>query len=261
MTNGLSPTATILILLAALLCWDSYSAVLAAEQKIAAPLTKDAYEQLGTTRGVVLIAVRWDRKWKCGGYENAQLRTIAFDKQPSQKNNDADQADIFLDDAPLIMTKPAFDNYAFLVEPGEYGLSELQIKVARSVSDVGYFKVNRSSFLKEGKSGGGTFMVNAGEIVYIGHFYLDCLQQPTLWRYYPDGQEAFKAYLGTIKNQFPMLNLDKAVFRLFKTKEFGNDYQLKISAEPSTEPQKEDATVNCVVNGERIWTKLSRCDP
>lgn len=48
------------------------------------------------------------------------------------------------------MTKPVFDNYAFLVEPGEYGLSRLEIKVAKSRSDVGFFKAPRSRFLKAG---------------------------------------------------------------------------------------------------------------
>ena len=71
---------------------------------------------------------------------------IGFDKLPSAQANDDVVGDIILDDAPLIMTKPIFDNYAFLVEPGDYGLSRLEIKVARSVSDVGFFKVPRSKF-------------------------------------------------------------------------------------------------------------------
>jgi hypothetical protein len=192
---------------------------------VAEPITADAYGRSRDTKGVVLLAVRWDRRWKCGGYENAQLRVIAFDKLPSEKGND-DRPDLVLDDAPRVMTKPAFDNYAFLVEPGEYGLSGLEIKVARSASDVGFFKAPRSIFMKEGKSAGGSFKVAAGEIVYIGHFYLDCAKQPTLWRYYPDGREAFSEYLSTMKKAFAMLDLGSAQFRLFQTTEFGNEYQL-----------------------------------
>jgi hypothetical protein len=179
------------------------------------------------TKGIILLAVRWDRRWNCGGFENAQLRVIGFDKLPSAKTSDDAQADVLLDDAPLLMTKPVFDIYAFRVEPGEYGLVRLEIKVARSVSDVGFFKAPRSKFLKEGRSEGGTFSVAAGEAVYIGHFYLDCHQQPTMWRYYPDGRDAFNGFLASLKkNNYPALETDKVVFRLFQTKHFGHDYKL-----------------------------------
>ncbi len=194
--------------------------------KVAEPLTSDAYKQFGASKGVVLFAVRWDRKWNCGGFENAQLRAIGFDKLPTQKPNDDEAPDILLDDAPLIMTKPIFENYALLVEPGEYGLSRLHIKVARSVSDVGVFKIPRSTFLKDGQSSGGTFKVGAGEIVYIGHFYLDCYKQPILWRFYSEDREAFDRYLTAVKKEYPMLDVTKAQFRLFQTTEFGYDFQL-----------------------------------
>lgn len=176
--------------------------------------------------GVVVLAVRWDRRWKCGGFENAQLRVFAFDKIPSTKGDDA-TPDLVLDDAPAIATKPKFDNYAFLVPPGEYGLSRVEIKVAKSISEVGFFKVPRSRLMKDGRSEGGSFNVAPGEIVYIGHFYLDCsTRQPTMWRYYPDGKEAFGEYLISLKGDFPWLDASKAIFRLFDTKSFGNDYKL-----------------------------------
>jgi hypothetical protein len=197
----------------------------AVETRVVEPLTAEAYEKDRAAKGVVLFAVRWDRRWKCGDFENAQLRLIGFDRLPSQKTEE-EKPDLVVDDAPLIMTKPVFDSYAFLVEPGEYALSGLQIKVARSVSDVGQFKAPRSAFLKDGKSKGGTFSVGAGEIIYIGHFYLDCYQQPILWRYYAEGRDGFDEYLGVVKKNQPFLDITNAQYRLFKTTVFGRDYQL-----------------------------------
>ena len=209
-----------------LLTGVAYGTAIAANSAVAERITGEAVTAAQKSKGVVLLAVRWDRRWKCAGFENAQLRVIGFDKLPSTKANDDAAADIVLDDAPLVMTKPTFDNYAFLVEPADFGLSRLEIKVARSVSDVGFFKVPRSKFLKDGQSLGGTFTVGAGEVVYLGHFYLDCHQQPILWRYYPEGREGFNGYLTSLKKSYPALDVEKVVFRLFQSKEFGQDYKL-----------------------------------
>jgi hypothetical protein len=192
---------------------------------LAKRISGEAVNTTDQSKGLILLAVRWDRKWNCAGFQNAQLRVIGFDKLPTTKA-DGETPDIMLDDAPLIMTKPEFENYAFQVQPGEYGLTRLEIKAAKSVSDVGFFKVPRSKFLTEGKSSGGTFTVNPGEAVYIGHFYLDCYQQPILWRYYPEGREGFNGYLALLRKIYPALDVQKVVFRLFKTKEFGRDYKL-----------------------------------
>jgi hypothetical protein len=218
----MSITAARLVLLIGGL-WFAASA--AAQSAIAERISGDAVA-VNPSKGIILFAVRWDRRWNCGGFENAQLRAIGFDKLPSAKTGDDVAADVLLEDAPLIMTKPVFDNYAFLVEPGDYGLSRLEIKVAKSRSDVGFFKIPRSKFLKDGQSLGGTFAVAAGEVVYLGHFYLDCAQQPILWRYYPEGREAFNGYLASLKRSHPALETEKVVFRLLQTKEFGNDYKL-----------------------------------
>lgn len=201
------------------------SPIAQAQSAVVERITGDAVNTSNPSRGVVLLAVRWDRRWNCAGFENAQLRVIGFDKLPTGKTDDA-APDLMLDDAPLVMTKPVFENYAFHVDPGEYGLSRLEIKVAKSRSDVGFFKVPRSKFLSDGKSLGGTFMVSAGEAVYLGHFHLDCQQQPILWRYYPEGREGFNGYLSSVKKIYPALDVEKVVFRLFQTKEFGHDYKL-----------------------------------
>jgi hypothetical protein len=211
-------------LLPMLLLWCVSANAIAAEA-IAEPLTSDSYAQLGNTHGVVLFSVRWDRYWWCGGFEHAQLQKIAFDKLPSRKR-DSERPDILLSDAPVFATKPIFDNYALLLEPGEYGLSEVEIKVARSASDVGSLSLTRSTLLQAGQPQGGGFSVSPGEIVYIGHFYLDCTQEPTLWRYYADGREAYDEYLAEVKRQRPMLDITKARFRLFQTNTFGRSYEL-----------------------------------
>jgi len=64
------------------------------------------------------------------------------------------------------------------------------------------------------------------EVVYLGHFYLDCYQQPILWRFYPEGREGFNEYLASLKKIYPALNVEKVAFRLFQTKEFGQEYKL-----------------------------------
>lgn len=179
------------------------------------------------TRGVVLLSVRWDRKWKCAGFENAQLRLLGFDLLPSTRPVDDEGADLLLDDAPLLLTKPRFDDYAFLVEPGQYALSKLHIKVARSVRDVGIAKVGRETLLQDGASVGGTFNVDAGEVVYIGHFSIDCFQEPSLWRVYLKDRESFNEYLADQKKKVPELDTSKASFRLFKSSYFGRDFELE----------------------------------
>ncbi|MEG2280680.1 MAG: hypothetical protein RSC37_11695 [Comamonas sp.] len=191
------------------------------------PLTSENYMQDGANKGVVLLSVRWDRKWKCAGFENAQLRMLGFDLFPSTRPVDDEGADLLLDDAPLLLTKPRFDDYAFLVEPGQYALSKLHIKVARSVRDVGIAKVGRETLLQDGASVGGTFDVDAGEVVYIGHFSIDCFQEPSLWRVYLKYRESFNEYLADQKKKVPELDTSKASFRLFKSSYFGRDFELE----------------------------------
>lgn len=210
-----------------LLAISEPQSVAAQNPAAAVPLTSEAYTESGKTNGVVLFAVRWDRKWKCAGFENAQLRLIAFDKLPSNHPVEDENADLLVADAPLIMTKPRFDDYAFFVEPGEYALSGLHIKAAASVSDVRLARVGRERLLKDGRPEGGSFTVAPGEIVYIGHFYLDCYVEPTLWRYYLEDRDTYNAYLAEVKKKYPELDFSKAQFRLFKTKYFGRDYELK----------------------------------
>lgn len=123
------------------------------------------------------------------------------------------------------MVDPVFLQHAYTLEPGTYALSAFNIKVAVSLSNIGVFATQREHLYSDGKPIGGSFTVKPGEVVFIGNFYLDCAFDPTLWRYYPGGQDAFKAQINKYATQFPYLELNDVQFRLFETKEFGNDYE------------------------------------
>jgi hypothetical protein len=119
-----------------------------------------------------------------------------------------------------------FVNYAFLVEPGEYLLSAFSVRVAKSVSKVGYSKAERGELVSAGTSKGGSFTVSVGEIVYIGHFALDCFQNPMPWRFYLDSQNDFASYLRDVQKESPGIDVDRAIFRLFKTTTMGHAFEL-----------------------------------
>src|SRR5262245_58258557 len=76
------------------------------------------------THGVVVMGVEWGRRWNFCGFENVQLRTFAFDRAPVQKRRDDEAADLVLKPPPSLLAGPGTaDEYALLVEPGEYALS------------------------------------------------------------------------------------------------------------------------------------------
>lgn len=189
-------------------------------------ITKETYQQNKDTNGTVLLDVNWGRKWGCGSFENAQLISLAFDKLPMKTLNNEIEPSLAMHSPSRLMVDSVFSHYAYTLEPGEYAISAVSIKVAEAGSKVGFFTAQRDKLYVNGKPIGGTFTVNPNEPVYIGSFYLDCTYQPVLWRYYADGKEAFEAQVKAYKKSFPFLELSNAKFRLFKTKEFGNDYKL-----------------------------------
>lgn len=191
-----------------------------------AELTATSYENDRSRKGIVLLDVNWGRRWNCGGYENAELRALSFDRIPPLKSNDDMPADLALQKPANLISKPVFNSYALLVEPGEYALSGFRIKFARSVSDVGYWVAKRSDLLKDGEMLGGSFKVGLGETVYIGNFFLDCHQQPQLWRYYTEGEDNFTEHLSEYKKKYPFLNTDYVKYRLFDTSSLGHSYEL-----------------------------------
>jgi hypothetical protein len=188
----------------------------------------DSYAQNKEKSGVVLFDARWARQWKCGKYENAQLVSFSFDKNPLSTKPDDAAADLTIGTTSLLAVSPKFESYALLVPAGEYALSNFKIKTSKSVSNVGYWIASRSHLIKDGKSLGGKFSVAPGETVYIGNFALDCsYQDPTLWRYYAQGQDGFEQQLSDYKAKYPFLDLSNVKFRLFETNTIGRSYELK----------------------------------
>jgi hypothetical protein len=189
--------------------------------------TEKSFARDGVAKGVVLLDVNWGRRWGCGSYENAELRGLAFDRLPSKRTAEDEAADLTLVQGASLLTKPTFISYAAIVDPGQYALSGFDIKIARSASDISHWVAKRSELLKDGKALGGAFKVAAGETVYIGNFFLDCHQGPQLWRYYTEGTAAFRQHLQQYKREYPFLDVDAVIYRLFETTTLGTPYEPK----------------------------------
>lgn len=192
------------------------------DYKTSEALSESQYAQHGSTKGVVLLAANWSRAWNCGGFENAELRSIGFDRWGKSPGKDKPPDFVVNGSAG----RAGFINYAFLLEPGTYAVSHAKVKVAKSISDVGYYTATRSELFKSDTPKGGTFEVAAGQVVYIGHFGLDCTNQPIMWRFYIENMKDFQTYVGSYKPHYPYLDLSNVQYRLFKTKMFGKDFSL-----------------------------------
>ena len=181
---------------------------------------------------VVLVDVNWGRSWGCAGYENAQLVNLTFDHvSPAEKYADDEYSEIKLKTPSRLFVNPDYSNYGFIVRPGVYALTEFTIKVARSVSDVGYIKAGKSELIEGRKYHGGILRVGAGEVVYVGHFDLDCMESPIPWRYYLEGQDAFDEYVADVRKKFRFLKDADFVYRLFFTTNFGVDRYIESGVE------------------------------
>ena len=207
-------TLRITLFLASILA--SSSAVSATEA-----LSAENYEKEGKSKAVVVLHVNWGRQWRCAGSENAQLQAIEFSKMSGG------EALVSLKTPSKLSARNAFVPYVLLIEPGEYAISAFDVKVARSVSDVGHLKGGNDNLFKDGKPIGGSFSAAAGEVVYVGHFGLDCAKEPIPWRYYVEGREEFDAYVTGFRKEFPFLENKPVEFRLFSTEIFGQAYVLE----------------------------------
>jgi len=182
------------------------------------------YVEHQSTHGVVLLDAKWDRRWKCSGFENARLSAFGFDRLPLSKRSADEPADAMLAHRPSLLSDRAqgFQPYALLLEPGEYALSGFLIRVAVSTKDIRYIQTERAELLRDGFPRGGTFKVAAGETVYIGNFFLDCaLSRPILWRYYTEKAQWLE-HLNEYKTKYPFLDLSDVRYRLFDTEVFGS---------------------------------------
>lgn len=188
-------------------------------------LTARSYNTHGVTSGVVLLEIDWNRRWGCAGFENAQLQALKFSRLPLASTL-TDQVELDLRPANRLFVKGTFRSYALLIPPGEYALTEFDVKIARSATDVGHVRGTISELFEAGKPIGGTFTVAAGEVVYIGHLSLDCAQEPIPWRYYVDGREEFAQYVARFRKKFPFVRQTPVEFRLLSTTMFGEPYSL-----------------------------------
>ncbi len=176
--------------------------------------------------GVIIIQINWGRTWKCGQFENAQLQALTFTKSTA---GNTDNATLDLKTPSKLFVNNEYLPYAFVVHPGEYILSSFDVKVARSKTDIAHIKGSKDKLIKEGKPLGGSFTVNPGEIVYIGHFGIECGAEPFLWRYYINGRKDFERYIEGFREKYPFVKKVPVQFRLFSTQMFGNPYTLKDS--------------------------------
>lgn len=174
--------------------------------------------------GIIIVQINWGRTWKCGHYENAQLQALTFTKSPVDSK---EPVLLELETPSKLFVDNKFVPYVFLIQPGEYILTAFDVKVASSRSDVGHFTGSKDSLIKDGKPVGGSFTVNPGEIVYIGHFGLDCGAEPFLWRYYIDGRQEFEKYIAGFRRKYPFVKDVPVQFRIFSTLLLGNPYSLQ----------------------------------
>jgi|CXWL01.1.fsa_nt_gi hypothetical protein len=170
------------------------------------------------TKGLVLLSVNWNSRASCGGFEDARLASFSFDLGADARGDDA-AGDLVVDGA-----RAGTVDYVHSAAPGRYALSGFDIRVSKAERDSGGFKARRSRLIANGIPAGGSFEVRAGEMVYVGHFSVECRKQPTLWRTFPDGPAEFQEYLGRIKSRFPALETGKVQFRPMMTAQFGPHY-------------------------------------
>lgn len=175
-------------------------------------LTRTNYEEYKNEKAVVLYGVNWGRRWGCAGFENAQSQNLTFTRiNPTSGALGGDE--IVLNNPAILFSKNISQFYAIIIEPGEYALTEYDIKIARSVNDVRHIKVKNLM--------GGTFTVAAGEIVYIGDFGLDCVgAEPIPWRYYIQ-KDDFDSYVAGFKEKYKFIGDKQIIYRLFRTNNFG----------------------------------------
>ena len=174
--------------------------------------------------GFLVIQVNWGRTWKCGQFENAQLQALTFTKSPIDSE---ESATLDLETPSKLFVDNKFLPYTFVVQPGEYVLTAFDVKVARSMTDVAHIKGSKDNLIKDGKPVGGTFTVNPGEIVYVGHFGLDCGAEPFLWRNYIQSREDFERYVAGFREKYPFAKQVPVQYRLFSTDIFGRPFTLK----------------------------------
>jgi len=193
----------------------------------AAKLKQRAYSKHSETMGVILMHVNWGRQWSCANYQNAQLVSLQFEKTPLVQQGKNKNAEIQLKTPSRLLSNPVDLPYGFLVDPGTYAFTNWSIKVAHSTKKVGYLKASRKELVDDTTYLGGTVSVEAGEVIYIGHFDLDCAYSPVPWRYYAEGKESFENQKVEYRKEFKFLRNEEIKYRLLETTNYGRKYKLE----------------------------------
>jgi hypothetical protein len=189
------------------------------------PLSEGAFRETGAAKSTVIVQVNWGRYWKCGSYENAQLQKLAF-RRINRVDDASVKNDWELAPSSILGAKPTFEPYAVLLDPGEYALSAFRFKLAKSVTDIKIAEPGPSNLIVDGRPVAGSFTVGAGEVVYIGHFGVDCQGEPSPWRFYIEGKSEFDRYVDGFHQRFPFTKDSPVTFRLFQTTQLGQPYDL-----------------------------------
>jgi hypothetical protein len=169
-----------------------------------------------------LLHIDWARKWGCIASENAQIQELEFTRMISDGSGGLKPTDLTLTFKNGLLTNNGFQGYALLLDPGIYALSGVELKK----ESVRRYKLGADQLIKEGKAVGGSFDVAAGEIVYIGHFAVDCGPEAMVWRFYINGRAAWERYLVDVHKQLPYTKDAPVAYRLFATESFGFPYSL-----------------------------------
>ena len=181
-------------------------------------LNAKRYANAAGQLGVIILEVNWGRQWNCDVYENAQIQKLEFSSFPANEN---EQHRVRLKTPSKLTSKDAYVPIAMLVEPGTYALTGFDIKVARSATDVGHFIGTAAELIQDGEPVGGTFAIKAGEIVYLGHFSLDCDEGIMPWRYYLSDRNDFERYVARFREWYPFTADAPVEYRLFSTSTMG----------------------------------------
>jgi hypothetical protein len=189
-------------------------------------LNAKRYSSAAGRLGVIVLEVNWGRQWGCGGYDNVQIQRLSFSPFSSHAV-DTDGPELRLKTPSMLFVDNAYVLMALLIEPGTYALTGFDIKVARSVSDVGHIIGTSSELIRDGKPVGGTFSVYADEIIYLGHFSLDCDEGIIPWRYYLSDRSEFERYVAMLRERFPFMADAPVEFRLFSTTAMGKPFSLE----------------------------------
>ncbi|MFT5397097.1 MAG: tetratricopeptide (TPR) repeat protein [Gammaproteobacteria bacterium] len=200
----------------------------------AAKLKKSDYKKHSDSKSVVLLEVSWARKWNCAGYENAQLTKLLFENISSGNAADKDYEEIRLKTTSRLFANPDFKIYGFLVNPGTYAFTGWSIRASRSMTEGGTISATRDHLVDGSDYHGGTFEVTAGEVIFIGNFFIDCLVSPIPWRFFPVGEEFVNEQFDTYKSKFKFIDNKTIIFRLLETQNFGSDPLLWLIGEANS---------------------------